>query len=328
MITRSLHAIIGSEILVLIGTRRLKTLPAESGCPPFEKYKKWLDRQPVSACTRRAYCYHVKQFLAFVGANKREYACALDNAGERDFAVRDYKTYVKRSLKLRPNSVNSALAAIDHFCQFLGLGKTKVKREDLPQETPRALSPAEQKRFLRAAERCRRPKDTAVAFLLLYTGIRIGECVDLDVDDVYASGRKRRVIVRSGKGDRYREVPLNKEAAEAICAWLKARATWLKKLAEKLEDREPDAALFLNPQGRRMSTSAIDLIVRKIGHDCGIDLSAHRLRHSCLTNLVRQGSDLVLVAEIGGHRRLETTKRYTLPSADDKERAMAGLIDD
>jgi integrase/recombinase XerC len=44
--------------------------------------------------------------------------------------------------------------------------------------------------------------------------------------------------------------------------------------------------------------------------------------------LVRQGSDLVLVAEIGGHRRLETTKRYTLPSADDKERAMAGLIDD
>ena len=74
-----------------------------------------------------------------------------------------------------------------------------------------------------------------------------------------------------------------------------------------------------------MSTSGLDLIVRKIGECCGIALSAHILRHTLLTNLVRNGNDLVLVAEIGGHNKLETTKRYSLPSELDKERALNNL---
>jgi site-specific recombinase XerD len=49
------------------------------------------------------------------------------------------------------------------------------------------------------------------------------------------------------------------------------------------------------------------------------------LRHTCLTNLVRRGSDLVLVAEIAGHKRLETTRRYSLPSIEDREMAMEGI---
>jgi len=49
------------------------------------------------------------------------------------------------------------------------------------------------------------------------------------------------------------------------------------------------------------------------------------LRHTCVTNLVRAGHDVVLVAEIAGHRRLETTRRYSLPSAADREAAMASL---
>jgi site-specific recombinase XerD len=56
-----------------------------------------------------------------------------------------------------------------------------------------------------------------------------------------------------------------------------------------------------------------------------LDLSAHVLRHTCLTNLVRRGNDLVLVAEIAGHKRLETTRRYSLPSVEDREKAMEGL---
>jgi site-specific recombinase XerD len=46
-----------------------------------------------------------------------------------------------------------------------------------------------------------------------------------------------------------------------------------------------------------------------------LSLSAHVLRHTCVTNLVRGGNDLVLVAELAGHRRLETTRRYSLPAA-------------
>jgi integrase/recombinase XerC len=50
-----------------------------------------------------------------------------------------------------------------------------------------------------------------------------------------------------------------------------------------------------------------------------LELSAHTLRHTCLTGLVRRGNDLVMVAELAGHQKLETTRRYTLPSAADRQ---------
>src|SRR6266567_3872718 len=86
-----------------------------------------------------------------------------------------------------------------------------------------------------------------------------------------------------------------------------------------------DTAFFLNASGKRLSARAIDLVIRRIGVDARLELSAHVLRHTCLTNLVRGGNDLVLVAEIAGHKRLETTRRYSLPSIEDRERAMEEL---
>jgi len=54
----------------------------------------------------------------------------------------------------------------------------------------------------------------------------------------------------------------------------------------------------------------------------------HVLRHTCLTNLVRGGEDLVMVAELAGHRRLDTTRRYSLPSQADRQAAMDRLETD
>jgi site-specific recombinase XerD len=76
---------------------------------------------------------------------------------------------------------------------------------------------------------------------------------------------------------------------------------------------------------QRLSARAIDLVIRRIGVDARLELSAHVLRHTCLTNLVHGGNDLVLVAEIAGHKRLETIRRYCLPSIEDRERAMEEL---
>ncbi len=86
-----------------------------------------------------------------------------------------------------------------------------------------------------------------------------------------------------------------------------------------------EPALFLNPRGQRLSTRTIDLVLRRLGQAAQIRLSAHTLRHTCLTLLVRKGADLVLVAEIAGHRRLETTRRYSLPSEGDREAAMESV---
>ena len=285
----------------------------------YEKYLSWLKRQPLSDQTRRAYKSRINHFLGFLGSSGEDIRALAQTDRERAHVLREYKRYLKQELQSSPATVNAYLTAIDHFFQFLGAKPGKVTREDLPQEAPRALTKEEQKRFLRAVVGCRRSKDRAVATLLLYTGIRISECAALKEHDVSVAGRKNRVIVRNGKGDRYREIPLNAEAKEALSEWISERN-------EKFDGKKIDDALFLNPQGKGLSTASLDLIVRKIGQSCGLSVSAHVLRHTCLTNLVRNGNDLVLVAEIGGHKRLETTRRYTLPTRSDKERAVDGLV--
>lgn len=66
-------------------------------------------------------------------------------------------------------------------------------------------------------------------------------------------------------------------------------------------------------------------MITRVGAQAGVELSAHVLRHTFVTNLVRAGHDVVLVAELAGHRRLDTTRRYSLPSAADREAAVESL---
>lgn len=280
-------------------------------------YAAWLNRQPLAANTRRAYKGRVSQYCKYLATIVADDEAPLHSPQARDYAVRDYKSYLKTVDRVSPRSVNLTLAAIDNFYRFLGLDSPHVRREDLPQEAPLALELAQQKRFLRAVERCDSVRDKALALLLFYTGLRLGECAALDVDDIPISARKGKVIVRTGKGDTYREIPLNTEVREAISAWLIERTIQFPHVQE--------SALFLSREGHRLSTRAIDLRLRHLAQDSGLNLSAHTLRHTCITNLVRNGNDLVLVAEIAGHKRLETTRRYSLPTAQDREAAMESL---
>ena len=211
--------------------------------------------------------------------------------------------------------MNLALAATDHFNRFLGLGPAVVTRERIAQSAPRALDEDEQRALIRTAEHAT-PRDRAIVMLLLHTGLRLSELVALDAGDVRTSARKGVVIVRSGKGDAYREVPLNPTARAVVEAWHKERA---KVVAEG------EQALLIGRAGQRLTARAVDLVVRKVARAAGLELSAHVLRHTCITKLVRKGSDVVLVAELAGHRRLETTRRYSLPSQADRQLAMDGL---
>jgi integrase len=65
-----------------------------------------------------------------------------------------------------------------------GLERPDVPREDLPQAAPRGLEEKEQVAFLRAVERCPSARDRALAHLLFYTGLRVGECATLNCDDI------------------------------------------------------------------------------------------------------------------------------------------------
>lgn len=277
----------------------------------FEAYQDALEKQPLSSHARRTYQTRLQHFLGFLGERLHEYPDALTNPNTRDYIARDYKQHLTLKLKASPQTVNAYLTAVDSFYNFLGLGKAKAKREELPHLAPQALTEKEQKNFLQAIERCESSRDRALATLLLSTGIRISECTALNEDDVLISERKGLLKIRSGTGETYREIPLNSQIRSALKEWYQERRN---RYSENFE-----TAFFISSRGFRLSVDSIDHAVRKLAADAKLEsVSAHTLRHTCLNNFVRQGNDVVLVAQIGGHRKLETTMRYSLPSKVDQ----------
>jgi len=290
-------------------------------------YQAWLGRQPLAARSRDAYLAQVHSFVTWLAGSEHG-GDALSEANVRDWAVRDYKRHVKTARHWAPTSVNQALAAIDTFYRSLGVGRPEVTREELAQVAPRALAEAEQRRFLRAVAGRPSARDRAVATVFFYTGLRLSELAALEVGDLSISARRGRARVRSGKGDAYREVPLNSACRSALDEWTGARAEQLATLDEADVALAQTDALWLSRTGRPMSARAVDLVIRRLAKDANLELSAHTLRHTAVTNLIRSGADVVMVAEIAGHRRLDTTRRYSLPSEADQDAALEAVLVD
>lgn len=288
----------------------------------FEDYQKELAKLPLSPHTRRAYETRLQHFLGFLGSRLDKYPTALTDVHSRDYVTTDYKQYLKVAIKSSPQTVNAYLTAIDSFFVFLGLGKAKAVRETLPQLAPQSLTPREQKEFFRAIERSKRPRDRALAILLLNTGIRISECNNLNIGDVLLTERKGLLKIRDGKGGNYREIPLDTSCRVALREWLDERR---QKFPGSVHE-----AFFLSNRCRRMSVDTIDHVIRSLAQSAKLEgVSAHTLRHTCLTNLVRNGVDVVLVAQVGGHKKLETTMRYSLTTHADQLEVLEKLpLDD
>jgi integrase/recombinase XerC len=261
------------------------------------------------------YLAAVTAFVAWLDQREAGPGQALDAPRARDLAARGYKRHMKVNRGLSPASVNQALAGMDHLFRFLGLGAAIVRREELPRSAPRALDVEQQRLLLQAAEEST-ARDRAIVALLLFTGLRLSEAAALQVADVRISARKGLVVVRSGKGEAYREVELNALVRAMLDEWVDAR----KKIA-----REGETSFFVSRTGNGLSSRSIDLAVRRVAARARLELSAHVLRHTFVTGLVRAGNDLVLVAELAGHRRLETTRRYSLPSKADRQKAVSDL---
>lgn len=147
-----------------------------------ERYRRDLERAPLADRTKDAYGQHVGAYGAWL-CGRGDGHEALSDPRARDYAARDFKRHLKVDRGWKPSSVSLALAAVDHFNRFLGLGPANVKREPLTQAAPRALSEDQQRDLIRAAE-ASRPRDRAIVIVLLYTAVRLHELAALDVEDV------------------------------------------------------------------------------------------------------------------------------------------------
>lgn len=153
-----------------------------------------------------------------------------------------------------------------------------------------------------------RLRDRAALELLYASGIRVGELVGLDVDDVDLQRRSLRVL---GKGAKERVVPFGQPAARAVI-------DWLERGRPLLATGGSAAALLLGRRGRRADPRQVRAAVHAlVAHVAGAqDIGPHGLRHSAATHLLEGGADLRAVQELLGHATLQTTQIYTHVSVE------------
>jgi integrase/recombinase XerD len=186
----------------------------------------------------------------------------------------------------------------------------RLRAPKRPRSVPRAISVDEIARLVELPpDTLLGRRDRAMLELLYGAGLRISELVALDVDDVDLDDRS--ILVRAGKGNKSRRVPMGREAADATGAY---ESVSRRELARRSPSGSSAGALFLNARGARLSRQGAWKVLKNYARQAGLGekVSPHTLRHSFATHMLDAGADIRVVQELLGHASLATTQVYTL----------------
>ncbi len=237
-------------------------------------YEEWLKKQGITGNTLRVYYSRIRQFLLFL-----EYAfpaseplADLSNVRER---MAFYLDFLKQS-KGAARSINANVNALINFSHFLGMDNMHLKRERIYFKPAYVLNLEEQDKFLRSVEQQTFARDRALALVLFYTGLRIGDCTRLNVADVLPNNMLETKTIY----DTCARIPLNSPTQLAMRDWLLERA----KLVARCTNSD-DTAFWLTKSGQRLSISSMSFVLRHIGLQVQVTVSAERLRRTWLSDL-------------------------------------------
>lgn len=161
-------------------------------------------------------------------------------------------------------------------------------------------------------------RDLAILTLFLGTGIRISELVGIDIDDINFSSNEFSIIRKGGKQD---ILVFGDEAREALLQYMLER--------ERMQAAPGhEEALFLSLQRTRLTVRAVENLVEKYAK-VAVPLkkiSPHKLRSTYGTNLYRETGDIYLVADVLGHKDVNTTRKHYAAVSEDRRRLAAKVI--
>ena len=267
-----------------------------------EKFLDFLAKEKFfSVHTVRSYHIDLEQFFDFVD----------DRLGGKDLKamkredIRDYLGFLLRYGYERRSAARK-LSTIKSFFKFLVREKMAdinpardVKTPKIEKKLPGFLTQYQAQKALQiTGEDETSCRNRAILEVLYGAGLRASELVGLDKESIDFMSEVMRV---KGKGSKERIVPLGSFAKKAIQDYLAIRKN------------KDNPAIFLNQQGKRLTTRSVQNIVNKqlskVSEVTGTN--PHILRHSFATHLLERGADLRAVQELLGHASLSTTQIYT-----------------
>ncbi|HHU92988.1 MAG TPA: tyrosine recombinase XerC [Halanaerobiaceae bacterium] len=167
-----------------------------------------------------------------------------------------------------------------------------------------------------------RTRDLAIVKLFLYTGLRVSELVNLNLDDIDFSNKSIKFF---GKGNKERTVPLHDDIIESINNYLEERQEI------KIKNKGDQKALFISRHGRRINVRTVQLMVKKYAKLAGIKnaskITPHKLRHTFASLLYYQTKDLKILQDLLGHSNIATTQIYTHTDIEEKIQAINKMPD-
>jgi site-specific recombinase XerD len=225
-------------------------------------------------------------------------------AGEQ---VKAYLEHLK-SEGMRPATVNRKLVFLKRYVGWahsIGLVRPEINSavrsvKPVPQgpRRPKGLSDIELKRFLREVERRASPRDQAIVYTLLGTGLRVSELAEMDMSQVITNGRRCMVLLNDERPQGIRVRRLNVTGIPK------------RKLRQYLIYRGRSTGLvFLGERGP-LTANAIQRIVRKYCGFAKVKASPSILRHTFANLFLEREGDVVALADLLGHESLETTRLY------------------
>ena len=280
----------------------------------INKYFENLLAQGKSPATIKTYKSQLGLFFNWMRAN--EYSDDPTQITKLD--VSDYRNYLQEQGKL-PRTVNTALASIDALCQWIvGEGHRdhnpcdKVQKVSQVEEPPKWLTRSEKAKLLRVAEREKDMRNKALIFTGLFSGLRASELTNLTHEDIIIGERKGEIVVRAGKGNKRRIVPIERDLREC--------------LGEYIATHPLGKWLFSSQRSEKMSYDALYNMCQTCGEKAKIEnLTPHMLRHTFGHDLATKGVAIQIIAKLMGHSRLDNTMIYIAPGKEELQAAVDKL---
>ncbi len=300
-----------------------------AGEQELDRYGRYLrEEQDLSAATVRNYLSDLKGFALFCESSwseGEESGEAFSPKSVTTPTITMYRSHLKNVSELKPASINRYLVSVKRYFSW-AVDQGLISRDParavklVPRVVPppRHLTDKEEAALVAAAENYGTPRDRTLIVMALHTGLRAEELCNLKCEHVKIGKRSGHLMVY-GKRGKYREVPLNATAREALREWMELLPEGSPWLFPSRKGKTKDSG---KKEPQPISVRGLGYLVKRYAELARVeDVSCHDLRHRFGYRMAEKTA-LHRLAQIMGHDSLDTTMVYVRGTQGDLQNAV------